>query len=179
MDLHSYRRGRKVTEFAESFIMLVDGHYYDIRMPDHLVDLAPHHRDDTEDERRAKAKKYDERRAYQWVPHGRPDADGYQRLISPWERGTLWSYAANLRHRARRHAKNVEYMALDDSVDYPPATVTVPPEEARPRQPFPYGGKRWRAAYGRRATVEGSFAGTNDTFTQVSRRGWKRTLGAV
>lgn len=89
MDLHTNQRGQDVTDLAEFGIVKIDGDFYDRRMPLFLWHLEPHDPNNTDRERDRKADLYALRELWRWEPHGRPDADCYQRLISPWYLGKL------------------------------------------------------------------------------------------
>lgn len=180
MDLHTNQRGIANHDLMRRGLLRIDGEFFDRWMPKHLWDLEPHDRDDTPDERKRKALLYEEREMYRWEPHGPPDTDGYQRLVSPWAQGKLWSHAEEFRGLAHRpRHRRAEQVFPAAGATPPPATVTVHPKDGYLRQPYPYGTRKWLASYGRRALVEGSFAGTKDSFTHMGQRGWVRTLGRV
>ena len=149
-------------------VVWIDGAPFSKHTPAELRDLPRVGRKDSAEERRRLQAKYDERARWRYSNHGRPDADGYQRLRCPFCAGRL--RADNLRQR--NVSQNAPLVTLPEGVTQCcGGIVTVPPAFLTLVQGLGliYGTTAWTLAYGPRVLVETANSLLKDKYAALNR----------
>ncbi|MCR6492713.1 hypothetical protein [Cellulomonas sp. P24] len=145
-----------------------DGTPFSKYLPDHLRDLPRIGRNDSAEERRRIQALYDERARWRYSNHGRPDADGYQRLMCPFCAGRL--RASQLTQR--KVSKNAPLVTLPDGVEKCcGGVITAAPSYFTLAQGLGlvYGTTAWTLAYGPRVLVETANSLLKDKYAALTR----------
>lgn len=146
----------------------IDGAPFSKHTPIHLRDLPRVGRNDSREERRELQARYDERARWRYSNHGRPDADGYQRLRCPFCAGRL--RADNLHQRTV--SKSAPLVTLPAGVDRCcSGVVTAAPALLTLAQGLGliYGTTAWTLAYGPRSLVETANSLVKDKYMTLNR----------
>ncbi|MFI6289026.1 hypothetical protein ACIBCM_30495 [Streptomyces sp. NPDC051018] len=121
--------------------------------------------------------RYEQRAAYAFTPHTRPDTDGYQRFKGPAVAGHL---------RCPNYPRSLRLPHTHPTSTCTPGTacacgktVTLPPDTMPwTHQRTPWGTTAWAADYGRRSTVESSNAEIKTHRLHMD-RGFTRVFGTT
>lgn len=146
----------------------IDGAPFSKHTPTHLRDLPRVGRNESAEERRKLQARYDERARWRYSNHGRPDADGYQRIRCPFCAGRLRADTLN----QRNVSKNAPLVTLPEGVDKCcGGVITVAPALLTLTQGLGllYGTTAWTLAYGPRVLVETANSLVKDKYAALNR----------
>lgn len=159
--------------------VMIEGGYFSRHLPPNLRQLpsgeplvrAPR---GAKPEELAKADlPFNQRAAYRYSRHSRPDARGNMRIRCPFCAGRLRSRAFP---RTMRLAHTIPLVHIEtDASRCCAGIVTVSAQESALWQPIPAFTTAWRRSYGRRSVVEGTFGGLKDQWVQLG-QGFHRVL---
>ncbi|MGW6310002.1 transposase [Streptomyces niveus] len=175
IDLHPKQRGTHPGPLAGTVI--IDGTVFTDALPYPLRDL-PGFPIGMRTEEKAKLRaRYDQRAAYAFTPHSRPDTDGYQRFKGPALAGHL---------RCPNHPTSMRLPHTRPTSTCRPGTtcacgktITLSPDVmAWTRQRTLWGTNAWAADYGRRAAVESGNAEIKTHRLHMD-RGFTRVFGTT
>ncbi|WP_329032431.1 hypothetical protein OIE71_06140 [Streptomyces sp. NBC_01725] len=175
IDLHPNQRGTHPR--PNDGTVIIDGTLFTEAIPHPLRDL-PGFPIGMRTEEKAKLRaRYDQRAAYAFTPHSRPDTDGYQRFKGPALAGHL---------RCPNHPRSMRLPHTRPTTTCTPGaqcacgrTITLSPDVmAWTRQRTVWGTNAWAADYGRRSAVESGNAEIKTHRLHMD-RGFTRVFGTT
>ncbi|MFF2923339.1 hypothetical protein ACFVTP_13200 [Streptomyces celluloflavus] len=175
IDLHPQQRGTHPGPLTDTVI--IDGTIFSDALPHPLRDLPGFPLGMRTAEKAKLRARYDQRAAYAFTPHSRPDTDGYQRLKGPAVAGHL---------RCPNHPRSMRLPHTRPTSTCRPGnnctcgkTLTLSPDTtAWTQQRTSWGTTAWATDYGRRAAVESGNAEIKTHRLHMD-RGFTRVLGTT
>ncbi|GAA1894447.1 transposase [Streptantibioticus ferralitis] len=175
IDLHPKQRGQHPGPIPGTVI--IDGTLFTDALPPPLRRLPGFPIGMAKEDKAALHQRYDQRAAYAFTPHSRPDIDGYQRFKGPAvaKRVRCPNYPPSLRlphdRPTTRCARGMPCACGK--------TITLGPQDmAWTRQRTIWGTTAWAADYGRRSAIESGNAEIKTHRLHID-RGFTRVMGTL